>query len=135
PAEASFWRDKHNIQLLAADASEFSLLVRDSWVAESRSVVPFERRAATKYIGMDPATQFPKVGESFYRVVPTNVSGQGTPALFFRGAELSWIDARDGIAPPRDDYWTLLDSLFPDLVEPQSPPTIYLVTGHAGTGK
>lgn len=135
PAEATFWRDKYNIQLLAFDATEFSLQLRDSWVADSCSVVPFEQRKSTQYIGIDQSTQFPKVGESFYRVLPAKISGQSDPSLFFRGSELTWADARDQIVPPRDDYWTLLDSLFPDLIEPKSSPTTYLVTGHAGTGK
>ncbi len=42
---------------------------------------------------------------------------------------------RDEIAPRRETYWLLLDSIFSELVEPNVSPSLYLLTGAAGTGK
>lgn len=133
--EETFWRDKYNIQLVSADAAEFLNTLKDTWIARGRPVVPFEERQTREYLQVDQATRFSKVAESFYRVRPADCTGPSNPKLFFRGREPSWGDIRDGIGPPRDAYWALFDALFPELAKPDLPPSAYLVTGAAGTGK
>ena len=135
PMEAGFWRDKYNIQLVSGDAFAFLTTLRDSWQSENRTVVPFEERRATSYTQTDQLTRFPKVGESFYRVTPSECNGSSNPKLFFRGAEPTWADIRDAVAPRRDAYVPLMEGLFADFADPASPISVYLVTGHAGTGK
>jgi hypothetical protein len=133
--EAGFWREKYNIQLIDADTDEFLNALKETWIAQGRRIVPLEERQSRAYAQIDSSTRFRKVGESFYLVIPEDCSGASNPQLFFRGAEPTWSDIRDRIAPTRDAYWTLLDALFPELAEPSSPASLYLVTGAAGTGK
>jgi Cdc6-like AAA superfamily ATPase len=57
------------------------------------------------------------------------------PTLFFNGAEPSWNDIKERIMPKRDVYWNVLDSIFPELINPSEPASVYLITGAAGTGK
>lgn len=133
--EAVFWREKYNIQLVKSDSTEFLVGLKDHWKGSNLRVTPFDERAGRTYAQVDNSTRLPKVGDSFYRVSPADCTGASNPDLFFSGSEPSWADIRDHIAPPRDDYWTILNALFSDLVEPASPASVYLVTGHAGTGK
>src|SRR5207253_3857210 len=83
----------------------------------------------------DPATRFPKIAESYYRVQPPDCTGQSNPTRFFRGGEASWADIRDKIAPERAQYWSLFSAMFEDFSDPSLPASAYLVTGPAGTGK
>jgi hypothetical protein len=133
--EETFWREKYNIQLLNGDADEFLSTLKDTWVHQDRSVVPFEARKSKEYLQIDQATRFRKVAESFYRVRPSDCTGQSDARLFFRGGEPSWADIRDEVAPRRDAYWAVLEAMFPELSNPGLPASAYLVTGAAGTGK
>ncbi len=133
--EEAFWREKYNIQLLSGDADEFMSALKDTWVDQDRSVVPLEARKTKEYLRVDQATRFRKVAESFYRIRPSDCTGQSNAKLFFRGGEPSWADIRDEVAPRRDAYWAVLEAMFPELANPGLPASAYLVTGAAGTGK
>lgn len=133
--EEVFWREKYNIQLIAADADQFLIELKETWIAQNRSTVPATSRRSQEYLQVDPATRFQKVAESFYRIRPDDCTGSNTAKLFFRGAEPSWADIRDKVPPRREAYWTLLETIFPELADPHLPASIYLVTGAAGTGK
>jgi SIR2-like domain len=133
--EAAFWREKYNIQLLDIDGFEFLQALKESWLTENRKVVSFEERRRTIFADVDQSTRLPKVGESFYRVVPSECNGASNAQLFYRGAEPSWADIRDEIAPKRDAHVPLMEGLFADFADPAAPVSAYLVTGHAGTGK
>lgn len=130
-----FWRDKYNIQLIRADATEFLILLKDTWFAESCEVVPFLQRKAVEYLNFDPASRFQKVGDSFYLMRPGDCTGLSNPSAFFRGAQPTWADVRDHIPPHRDAYDTLLEAIYPEIAEPTVGPSAILVTGSAGTGK
>ncbi len=88
--QEAFWRDKYNIQLLRADATEFLVALKDTWFAEGCEVVPFLQRRALEYLNLDPSTRFQKVGDSFYLLRPVDCVGPSNPSAFFRGAEPSW---------------------------------------------
>jgi hypothetical protein len=135
PVQEQFWRNKYNIQLIKADATEFLVTLKDSWFAQHCEVVPFLQRKAVEYLKLDASTRFQKVGDSFYLLRPVDCAGSSNPAAFFKGAEASWADIRDGIAPRRDVYEDLLESVFPELNDPKLEPSALLVTGSAGTGK
>lgn len=134
-SEENFWREKYNIQLIASDGSEFLNNLKETWLAQNRSVVPFESRKSKEYLQVEQSTRFRKIAESFYLIRPMDCTGPSDAKLFFRGAEPSWGDIRDKISPRRDAYWTILETLFPELSTPDLPASIYLVTGAAGTGK
>ncbi len=133
--EEIFWRERYNIQLIQADADVFLNDIKDTWISQNHFILPFETRKSREYLQVDQVTNFPKFAESFYQVRPLDCTGPSDAKLFFRGAEPSWGDIREGIAPHRDAYWPLLETLFPELGEPNLPPSLYLVTGAAGTGK
>ena len=135
PVEEVYWREKYNIQLLRADGAEFLDTLKTSWFAEQRAVTPLEQRKSKEYLQFDNQTRFPKVAESFYQVDPSYCTGSSDPLSFFQGAEPSWNDIKNKVMPQRDAYWPLLEAMFPELVDPTAPPTVYLVTGAAGTGK
>ena len=135
PLQETFWRDKYNIQLIRSDATEFLVLLKDTWFAESCEVVPLLERKAVEYLNFDPNTHFQKIGDSFYLMRPTDCTGPNNPSAFFRGAPPTWADVRDHIPPPRDAYDTLLEAVYPEIVEPTVGPSAVLVTGSAGTGK
>jgi tetratricopeptide (TPR) repeat protein len=134
-SEVDYWKDKYNLQLIDADASEFLVALRDTWDAERHSASGntwsnpgIEHSETAKYT-------FPQVGVSFYRLIPEACVGSSNPGLFFKGGTCSWADIRDKVPPKRDQYWTLLESLFADFTDPALPASTYLVTGPAGTGK
>ncbi len=134
--EEVFWKEKYNIQLVEADSAEFLNSLKTTWAAENYSVVPLLKRKATEYLTLDESTtRFQKVGDSFYLIRAADCTGTANTRAFFKGAEASWGMIRDGVAPRRDTYWPLLDSIFSELIEPNVPPSLYLVTGAAGTGK
>jgi Flp pilus assembly protein TadD len=133
--EETFWREKYNIQLLDTTSDEFLELIKESWISQSYSVIPFEDRKASSYLQVDRATKFPKIAESFYQIIPAACTGESQPELFFRGAEPTWSDIRAEVAPYRDAYWALYDAIFPELNDPTLPPSVFLVTGAAGNGK
>ncbi len=133
--QEAFWREKYNIQLLQADATEFLVVLKDTWFAQNCAVVPFLERKAVEYLNLDSTTRFQKVGDSFYLLRPSDCTGPSSPAAFFNGAEPSWADIRDGIVPHRDAYDDLLESVFPELSDPTLGPSAHLITGSAGTGK
>lgn len=133
--EETFWRAKYNIQLIETDASDFLQLLKKTWIAQKYSVVPFESRKANEYLFVDRTAHFPKIAESFYLIDPKTTLGPSNPKLFFHGAEATWGDICEKIAPERDAYWTILEALFPEFAEPTNSPSSYLITGAAGTGK
>lgn len=133
--EEVFLRDKYNIQLIKADADEFLNSLKDTWISQNYSIESLETRRSKVYLLADQSTSFPKIAESFYQIDPKNCTGQSNAKLFFSGSEPSWDDIRDKVAPYRDAYWLLLDSLWQELSQPNLPPSLYLVTGAAGTGK
>jgi tetratricopeptide (TPR) repeat protein len=135
PIEEAFWREKYNIQLLDIGAEQFFYSLLDTWKAGYREVVPLEVRLHREYTEIDSATRFSRIGGAFYQINPGEITGKSDAAAFFNGGEPSWSDIRDGVAPERDAYWTLFEGLFPELVEPAQPPSVYLITGPAGTGK
>lgn len=111
------------------------MAIKDTWTSQNRAVLPLEARKAKEYLHVGGATRFPKVSDSFYRVRPNDCTGPSEPRLFFQGREPTWADIRDKVPPKRDIYWTILETLFPELAEPSLPVSVYLVTGAAGTGK
>ncbi len=133
--EATFWKDKYNVQLIEADASEFLQLLKKTWTEQNLQVIPFDTRKERKYMQIGHGTRFPKVGESFYRIDTHVTTEKSDPSLFFRGAEPSWGDIFEKIAPERDRYWTLFETIFPELSTPANTPSVYIITGAAGTGK
>jgi Flp pilus assembly protein TadD len=134
--EEAFWKEKYNIQLIEADSAIFMDTLKSTWIAEDLSVLPLLKRKASEYLTLDESTtRFQKVGDSFYLVRAADCTGPANTKPFFNGAEASWGTIRDGIAPKRDVYWLLLDSIFSELVESNVPPSLYLLTGAAGTGK
>lgn len=133
--EEAFWIDKYNIQLIESDGYGFLCKLKENWEKQSRNVIPFEERKNKIYMNVDGATRFQKVGESFYLVRNSDIHCKSNPKLFFCGAEPTWGDIKAEIAPQRDQYLNLFESLFVDLAEPLSEPSAYLVTGSAGTGK
>jgi hypothetical protein len=133
--QETYWREKYNIQLLRADAGTFLNELKTTWLAQNRYVTPLEERKSKEYLKFDDNTHFPKVAESFYRLDPAFCTGMSNPSLFFKGAEPSWNDIHSAFIPERDAYWTLLDAMFQELVDAKRPPSMYLVTGSAGTGK
>lgn len=135
PIEETFWREKYNVQLIAAEADTFLATLQETWISQNRIVLPLESRKAKEYLHVGGATRFPKVSESFYRVRPNDCTGSSEPKQFFQGREPTWADIRDQVPPKRDIYWTILETLFPELAEPTLPVSVYLVTGSAGTGK
>lgn len=133
--EEAFWKTKYNIQLIKSDGADFLARLKDSWISQKLAVIPFDERKEQHFVEAEGVTQFERVGDSFYRLDPTGCRGSSDPANFFRGSEPSWADIRDGLAPKRDMYWSVLDALLIELTSPSSLPATYLVTGAAGTGK
>jgi len=133
--QEAFWREKYNIQLIKADATEFLVTLKDTWFAQECKVVPFLQRKAVEYLNFDTTTRFQKVGDSFYLMRPTDCTGVSMPSAFFRGAEPSWADIRDQVPPHRDAYEPLFEAVFPEIAEPDVGPSALLVYGSAGTGK
>lgn len=135
PSEADYWKDKYNIQLLDCTAEEFLHQLNETWNASTRTITPIEeRRKRNSYI-IDDLTSFPTYFDSYYRVLPSHCSGISNPSLFFKGAEASWADIRDEVPPPRDAMWDLMEVLFEEFNDITNPTSIYLISGHAGTGK
>lgn len=133
--EETFFKDKYNIQLIDCEGAEFLNLLKESWFAHNRKVIPFELRKERGYHDANDGSNFEKVAESYFRLAPANCGGKSEPKQFFRGAEASWADIRDAVPPRRDLYWTILDALLAELTQPDLPPSAYLLTGAAGTGK
>lgn len=134
-SEESYWKDKYNVHLLDIDATEFLIALKETW-----ETVP-EGQAAQQWSSQSIAHselaryKFPKIGVSFFRLIPAACVGSSDPKQFFLGGSYTWTDAREKIAPYRDNFWTLLDAMFADFTDPKLPPSAYLVTGPAGTGK
>jgi len=133
--EERFWRDKYNIQFLSTTGVNFLTALKETWYSQGHSVVPFEERKSRTFVQVDETARFSRLAESFYRISPNDCTGQPKPEQFFRGSEASWADIRDHIPPYRDQYWALLEAVFGELQDPLLSASIYLVTGHAGTGK
>lgn len=132
-SELEYWKDKYNVQLIDEDAAEFMSLLADQYdKSEHRA---FDSTTKLTLAGADGQYSFNTIGGSFQLVAPEAVVGSSNAQLFFKGGSYTWADARDGIAPARDDYWTLMEYLFADFANPTSSPTAYLVSGAAGTGK
>lgn len=133
--QKSYWLDKYNIELADMDGGEFLTMLRDTWFAQNRQVIPFEERKAKAFVQADQETRFERVADSYYLLRPADCTGASDAKRFFLGGDPSWADIRDHIAPNRDAYDPLLDALFPELADPTQPLGMYLVTGPAGTGK
>lgn len=133
--EAEFWMDKYNVHLVDATAEDFLGQLRDTWFTEGHVVVPLEKREAHETFEADPSTRFPRITDCFFQALPEACTGLAEPRKFFLGAEPTWADIRDNIAPYRTLWWTVLETMFDELAEPTAAPSAYIVTGHAGTGK
>lgn len=133
--EESHYKRKYNLQLIDADGAKFLRLLKETWDEQKRSIVPFEHRKTGTYLDNEKESYFDKLAESFYKLSRTNCTGKSDATRFFSGGVPRWSDIRDQIAPRRDVYWSLLDTLLTELTQPSMPPTCYLVTGAAGTGK
>lgn len=133
--EEVYWREKYNIQLVEADCTNFLKDVLQTWNTQHYSVMPLQERGLKVYFQLDEMTIFPKIGESFYRLDSKTSFDKPNPRLFYCGAEPSWGDIANKIAPERDLYWNVFTTLFHELSEPSSPPSAYIITGSAGTGK
>jgi Flp pilus assembly protein TadD len=133
--ERTFWQEKYNIETINMDGSDFLLLLKDTWITQNRSVIPFDARSTQHYMPIDEGTRFEKVGESFYRVRPHECSTKSDPPRFFNGGEPSWGDIAARVPPLRDHYYSLLDGLFEELINPELAGSVFAVTGAAGTGK
>ncbi len=134
-AEALYWKDRYNIQLVEGDAERFLADLKETWVSENRSIVPFEVRRGREYTEVDSSTRFPRFAESYYRVLPRECTGVSNAKRFFMGGTPTWPDIRDKVPPLREQYWSLFGLLFNELASPDLPPSVYLATGAAGTGK
>lgn len=135
PSEATFWKEKYNIQLLDIDGTEFSEALKQYWIGSKRTVLSFAEISSGDFARVDEMSRMPRIGDSFYQVTPSRCTGSPNPQLFFRGGAASWADIRDKIPHNRDEYWSLIHGIYEDLIDPGSPVSIFLVTGHAGTGK
>ncbi|MCA7961707.1 SIR2 family protein [Burkholderia cenocepacia] len=133
--EFDFWKDKYNVHLLDADGTDFINQLLKTWHAAPQTITSDGHKSHLGKFLEKSRYSFPKVGPSFYRLVPEACVGSATPGLFFRGAQYTWSDARERIAPARDQYWPLMDLLFSEFADPTLPASCYLVTGPAGTGK
>lgn len=131
----TFWRSKYNVQLVATDAGGFMEALRGAWETQHRVVVPLASRSVMQYVSLDPTTHFPKIGDTFYRITPSDIMGASSPAAFFHGAEPTWADVRDRVAPPRDGQSKLATALAREASDSTTPASLYVVTGAAGTGK
>lgn len=134
-SEELYWREKYNIQLIRGDSESFFVDLKDTWVSEQRFVVPFEERRGRIYTEVDSSTRFPRFAESYYRVLPKECTGASNPKRFFIGGSPSWPDIRDRVPPYRDQYWSIFGAMMDELTTPDLPPSVYLATGAAGTGK
>jgi tetratricopeptide (TPR) repeat protein len=133
--EEVYWREKYNIQLLQGDSSEFLNKLKETWIGQKRGIIPLEERHSLEYLNFDSETRFPKVVESYYKVTPSCCTGKSNFELFFKGAEPTWNDIKENTIPEREEFWNILDSIFPELINPTEPSSAYLITGSAGTGK
>lgn len=134
-AEAIYWKDRYNIQLVRGDSESFIAELKETWVSENRSVVPFEQRRGREYTEVDSSTRFPRFAESYYQVLPQECTGASNAKRFFLGGAPTWPDIRDKVPPQRDQYWSLFGAMFNELTTADTPPSVYLATGAAGTGK
>jgi len=135
PEEQAFWREKYNITTLNIDAQVFLTSLKQSWNAQNCKVIPFDLRHTNEYTKFDDNTSFQKVGESFYLVKHNDCTSAATPRDFFKGKEAGWGDIREKVPPPRDAYFSLLDAMTEEVVDPSLKGNVYLITGAAGTGK
>lgn len=135
PAEADYWKDKYNIRLIDSLGEDFLEELAESWTANMYSITPLEERRKRDSFVVDDLTSFPTHAHCYYRLIPTRCSGMSDPAQFFKGAEATWADVRDGIPPERDAMWDVMEVLFEEFTDTASPASAYLVHGHAGTGK
>lgn len=135
PTQENYWRENYNIQLITADGATFLTELKETWQELGLSVIPFEERRTKKYIFIDRVTHFPKVGESFYQIKPSDCTGLPDAKRFFKGAEPTWADVREKIPPLREAYWQLFGVLIEEANDIETRPKPYLLTGAAGTGK
>ncbi len=135
PGEKGFWKEKYNISLIEDDGANFLSKLKEAWEAGGAIITPLEERRKRDYVQIDTTARFQRIGDVFYLVNPGYCGGEPKAELFFRGAEPTWADIRAEVAPKRDLYWTLFEGIFPELADPESPPSVFLVTGFAGTGK
>jgi hypothetical protein len=133
--QKEYWRDRYNIELIKADVVEFITWLRETWINENCTVVPLLQRRSSEYLRLDTSSRFQKIGDSFYLLRTTDVTGKSNPKGFFKGAEPTWEDVRDQIPARRDLYDPLIEGLFPELLDITLDPSAYVITGAAGTGK
>jgi SIR2-like domain len=97
--EETFWREKYNIQLLRCDSAVFLETLKETWIHQNRTVLPFGEREARRYHQVDEATQFRKVAESFYQIQSSDVTGSSAPELFFRErVRIHWQGTRVAVS-------------------------------------
>ena len=135
PVQQQYWREKYNIELIAADAVDFVTLLKDTWIAERCEVVPLLQRKGSEFLRIDGNNRFQRVGDSFYLLRTTDCTGQSNPSNFFRGGEPTWADIRDQVPARRDLYGVIVDSLIPEFIDTNMDASAYVITGPAGTGK
>lgn len=133
--QQQYWREKYNIELIQADATEFVETLRQTWISEGCTVIPLLQRKAAEYFQLGTQTRFQKIGDSFYLLRTTDCTGKSDPKRFFLGAEPSWADIRDKVPARRDLYEPLIEAMFPELVDVRSDASAYVIIGPAGTGK
>lgn len=134
-SEEAYWRDKYNIQLLDCTAEEFLKELCDTWYANAYTITPLEKRKAYELVAIDELTEFPRFAECYYRLIPDRCGGSSRASEFFKGSKATWADVRDGVPPPRDALWDIMEALFDEFSNVASPASAYLISGHAGTGK
>ena len=117
------------------DAQDFLFDLKESWVSTERMALPLEERRFYEYLQFDQSAHFPKAGDSYVRIEPSEIQGLPSPEEFFNGTEPNWTDIKHQVPPKREQYWNVLDSLLDELSDPSAPSSAYLVTGAAGTGK
>jgi len=114
--EAEFWMDKYNVHLVDAKAEDLLGQLRDTWFTEGHVVVPLEKREAHETFEADTSTRFPRITDCFFQVLPEACTGLAQPRKFFLGAEPTWADIRDNIAPHRILWWTVFETMFSALI-------------------
>jgi len=133
--EKIFWKEKYNIEFIQDNAINFLTEVEQLWTGGGYNVISFEDQKNKKYYNVDDSARFPKVGNNYYKLNPTDCTGTSNAERFYKGGEPLWADVRDRIYNQRDAYDELLEIIWPELSEVKKPAGAYLVTGHAGTGK
>ncbi len=131
--EVEYWYEKYNLVLIDSTALDFLEALHSSFSSYEKTDVN-DRKSTTKY-QIDITASFPIHYSSYYMISPKNINGKSEPKLFYSGNSASWADIRDNVIHFRDCFWDLAETIFEEITNPVLPASIYLVHGHAGTGK